>query len=70
MAPMLMTMVAWVMMEYEDAGEEHRRLRAMVSGFALAAFLAGGVAAECGAWINKKAPVTGGRVITLNRDRK
>jgi MFS family permease len=70
MAPMLMTMVAWVMMKYEDAGEEHRRLRAMVSGFALAAFLAGGVAAEFGAWINKKAPVTGGPVITLSQDGK
>jgi len=70
MAPMLMTMVAWVMMKYEDAGEEHRRLRAIVSGFALAAFLAGGVAAEFGAWINKKAPVTGVPVITLSRDGK
>jgi hypothetical protein len=70
MAPMLMTMVAWVMVKYEDAGEEHRRLRAMVSGFALAAFLAGGVAAEFGAWINKKAPVTGGPVITLSQDGK
>ncbi len=65
MAPMLMTMVAWVLTKYRGAVEEHRRLRALVTAFALAAFLAAGVAGGFGAFLNKKAPVQGGRLITL-----
>jgi hypothetical protein len=67
MAPILMTMVAWVLMKYEDAGEEHRRLRSTAVVFALAALLAGGVAAGFGALIDKQAPVTGGPAINLMR---
>jgi hypothetical protein len=67
MAPILMTMVAWVLMKYEDAGEEHRRLRSAVVVFALFALLAAGVAAGFGALIDKQAPVTGGTTINLMR---
>jgi MFS family permease len=70
MAPMLMTMVAWVMMKYDDAVEEHRRLRSIVAVFVVVAFLAAGVAGEFGALIDKHAPVEGGPVITLERDGK
>jgi hypothetical protein len=64
-APILMTMVAWVLIRYRGSIEEHRRVRRMVMAFAAAALLAAGVAGALGAFLNKKAPVDGGRVITL-----
>jgi len=70
MAPILMTMVAWVLMKYEDAGEEHRRLRSTAVVFALVALLAAGVAAGFGALIDKQAPVTGGPEINLMRGKR
>lgn len=67
MAPMLMTMVAWVFLRYAGASEEHRRIRAKIVSFTLAAFLAAGVAGFLGAMLNKHAPVQGGATITLMR---
>jgi hypothetical protein len=67
MAPMLMTMVAWVFLTYGGAGEEHRRIRSKIVSFAVAAFLAAGVAGFFGAMLNKHAPVEGGTTITLMR---
>jgi hypothetical protein len=70
MAPILMTMAAWVLMRYKEAVEQQRRLRVTVAMFALTGLLATGVAAGFGAWINKKAPVAGGSTIALAQDRK
>jgi hypothetical protein len=70
MAPMLMTMVAWVFLRYEGASEEHRRIRAKIVSFAVAAFLAAGVAGFFGAMLNKHAPVQGGATITLTREAR
>lgn len=70
MAPILMTTVAWVMMKYQDTGEEHRRVRAVVTALAVVAFLAAGIAGEFGALLDKHAPVEGGRAITLRQDAR
>jgi hypothetical protein len=67
MAPMLMTMVAWVFLRYEGASEEHRRIRSKIVSFAVTAFLAAAVAGFFGAMLNKHAPVRGGSTITLMR---
>jgi hypothetical protein len=65
MAPILMTMVAWVLIRYKGAVDEHRNVRALVVAFAAAALLAACIAGVFGAFLNKKAPVGGGRAITL-----
>ena len=65
MAPILMTMVAWVLIRYKGSIDEHRNVRALVVAFAAAALLAACIAGVFGAFLNKKAPVAGGRVITL-----
>lgn len=67
MAPILMTMAAWVMLRYRNSAGEHRRLRAAATAFAMAALLATGIAAGFGALINKQAPVNGGSTIQLMR---
>ncbi|HEX4311565.1 MAG TPA: hypothetical protein VHZ25_16155 [Acidobacteriaceae bacterium] len=64
-APILMTMVAWVLIRYRKSIDEHRKVRATVMAFAGAALLAAGIAGVFGAFLNKKAPVDGGRVLTL-----
>jgi hypothetical protein len=69
MAPILMTMAAWVLIRYKAAVDEHRSLRALVTAFVAAALLAAGIAGIFGAFLNKKAPVGGGRVITLRSGR-
>jgi hypothetical protein len=66
LAPMSITMVAFVFCRYGRELGRHRQLRAAVLGFAMASFLAAGVAGFFGAMINKRAPVTGGVVISLD----
>jgi len=70
MAPMAMTMVAYVLLKYKGAMEEHRALRKQVLVFAMVAFLAAGVAGGFGALIDKAAPVDGGRIIHLMEGAK
>ena len=65
LAPIAMTMVAYVTMKYGRAITRPRYMRTAVLGFALAAFMATGVAGAFGAFLNKYAPVRGGSAIVL-----
>jgi hypothetical protein len=70
MAPIAITMVAYVTMTYGRAIVHHRDLRIAVLGFAVAAFVATGIAGGFGALLNKYAPVKGGSVIIIMGDGK
>jgi putative Mn2+ efflux pump MntP len=65
LAPIAMTMVAYVTMKYRQAITQHRNIRIAVLVFAVAAFFATGVAGAFGAFLNKYAPIRGGSVIIL-----
>ena len=65
LAPIAMTMVAYVTMKYGRAIIQHRNMRIGVLGFTVAAFVATGIAGGFGAFLNKYAPVRGGEVIIL-----
>ncbi len=65
LAPIAMTMVAYVILKYGRAITHFGSLRAAVLGFTVAAFVATGVAGAFGAFLNKYAPVRGGSVIVL-----
>jgi hypothetical protein len=65
LAPIAITMVAYVTMRYGRAIIRHKDMRIAVLGFALAAFIATGIAGAFGAFLNKYAPVRGGHVIVL-----
>lgn len=65
LAPISMTMVAYVTMKYGAAITKHRQLRLAILGFAVVAFVATGVAGAFGAFLNKFAPVRGGTPIVL-----
>jgi len=65
LAPIAMTMVAYVALTYGRGIIQHRQLRIAVLTFAVAAFAATGVAGAFGALLNKIAPVRGGNPITL-----
>jgi len=64
-APIAMTMVAYVFMKYGSTLSQHRELRKAVLVFAVVAFFATGVAGAFGAFLNKYAPVRGGASIIL-----
>src|ERR1700735_1503530 len=66
-APISITMVAFVFMRYGRELSHHQQLRAAVLGFAVASFLAAGIAGFFGAMINKQAPVQGGVTIKLTQ---
>ena len=65
LAPIAVTMVAYVTMKYGRGIIQHRNMRIAVLGFALVAFIATGVAGAFGAFLNKYAPVRGGGTIIL-----
>ncbi|MBS0384473.1 MAG: hypothetical protein JSS00_03890 [Proteobacteria bacterium] len=65
LAPIAMTMVAYVTLTYRREIVQHRHLRIAVLTFAVAAFAATGVAGAFGALLNKVAPIRGGASITL-----
>jgi hypothetical protein len=65
-APISITMVAFVFIRYGRDLKNHPQLRATVLSFALASFLAAGIAGFFGAMINKYAPVQGGPTIQLS----
>jgi hypothetical protein len=69
-APIAITMVAYVTMKYGRAIIEYRDLRRAVLGFAIAAFFATGVAGAFGAFLNKYAPVRGGAPIVIMQGEK
>jgi hypothetical protein len=62
-APIAMTMVAYVWMKYQKSWREHPQVRRSVLAFALVAFAAAGVAGFFGAMLNKYAPLNGGSTI-------
>lgn len=64
-APIAMTMVAYVYAKYGAVLNRHLNLRKAVLAFVVAAFLATGVAGAFGAFLNKYAPVRGGDTIHL-----
>jgi uncharacterized membrane protein len=70
LAPIAITMVAYVTMKYGRAIIQHRNMRIAVLGFAVAAFAATGIAGGFGAFLNKYAPIKGGEVIILMGDGK
>ena len=65
LAPIAMTMVAYIFVKYGPAINRHREIRTAVLAFAVVAFIATGVAGAFGAFLNKYAPVRGGATITI-----
>ena len=65
LAPIAMTMVAYVTLTYGRQIILHRQMRIAVLAFAVAAFVATGIAGGFGAMLNKVAPVRGGSPIVL-----
>ena len=65
LAPIAMTMVAYVFWKYGAGLYRMRHVRAAVLAFTVVAFLATGVAGAFGAFLNKYAPVRGGPTIQL-----
>lgn len=65
LAPIAITMVAYVISKYGRSITQHPKMRAAVLTFAIAAFAATGVAGAFGAFLNKYAPVRGGDTIIL-----
>lgn len=68
-APIAMTMVAYVFGKYGPSLAKHRDLRNAALIFTLAAFLSTGVAGAFGAFINKYAPIRGGETIHLMKGK-
>jgi hypothetical protein len=66
LAPISITMVAFVFIRYGRDLSHHRQLRTAVLCFAIVSFLSAGIAGLFGALINKQAPVQGGHVIQLS----
>jgi hypothetical protein len=64
-APIAMTMVAYVFGKYGRSVAKHRNLRNPALIFTLAAFVATGVSGGFGAFLNKYAPIRGGETIQL-----
>jgi uncharacterized membrane protein len=65
LAPIAMTMVAYVTWKYRRAIIKPSHMRVAVLVFTVAAFIATGVAGAFGAFLNKYAPVHGGQLIIL-----
>jgi hypothetical protein len=70
LAPISITMVAFVFIRYGRDLRNQKQLRAAVICFAAASFLAAGIAGFFGAMIDKYAPVMGGHNIQLSREAK
>jgi hypothetical protein len=64
-APISMTMVAYVYGKYGQSLNKYASLRKAALVFTLAAFIATGAAGAFGAFLNKYAPVRGGETIQL-----
>ena len=67
LAPISITMVTEVFLQYGRDLRQHRALRTAALTFTAASFLAAGVAGFFGAMINKHAPVDGGHIIQLSQ---
>ena len=69
-APIAITMVAYVTLKYRGAISRPPQMRTAALGFTVAAFVATGVAGAFGAFLDKYAPVRGGSVIVLMNGEK
>lgn len=69
-APMVMTMIAFVLIRYRQIWLADRQIRRAVMGFTAAAFLAALLAGGWGAMIDKAAPVRSTDVIYIERGAK
>jgi hypothetical protein len=67
LAPISITMVAFIFTRYGRELKNHRQLRSAVLLFTVVSFVAAGIAGFSGAMINKYAPTQGGGVIHLSR---
>ncbi len=67
--PISMTMVAYLFSRYGPELARRRQLRSAVLGFTAVAFFATGVAGAFGALLNKNAPIRGGAVVVLQREK-
>lgn len=65
LAPIAMTMVAFVFAKYGPSLARQKQVRSAVLAFTAVAFIATGVAGGFGAFLNKFAPVRGGATIQL-----
>jgi hypothetical protein len=69
-APIAITMVAYVTLKYRRTITRPRQMWTAARGFTMAAFVATGIAGAFGAFLNKYAPVRGGSVIVLMNGEK
>jgi hypothetical protein len=69
LAPIAMTMVAYVFIKYGPRLAFHRQMRNAVLGFTAVAFFAAAVAGAFGAFLAKYAPVRGGAEIILFQEK-
>lgn len=69
LAPISITMVAFVFIKYGRDLKHHGQLRAAVLIFALASFVSARIAGFFGAMIDKYAPVQNGQTIQLNKGK-
>lgn len=65
LAPIAMTMVAYVFVTYGPALGKQSQIRTAAFVFVLVAFIATGIAGAFGAFLNKYAPIKGGPIIQI-----
>ena len=70
LAPIAMTMVAYVLTKHRSAMKSYPQIRTAALVFTLVALLSGGIAGMFGAVIDNHAPVKGGATIHLVREGK
>lgn len=69
-APIVMTMVAYVLAKYRGVARQHLGVRRAVVAFTVVALLSVGIAGFFGTMIDKAAPVTGGGMIMVSGGMK
>jgi uncharacterized membrane protein len=69
-APIVLTMLAFVLLRETRSLQRNPRLRNAVIGFAVVGLFSTAVAGLFGAMLDKAAPVQGGQIITLQRSAK
>jgi hypothetical protein len=69
LAPIAITMVAYILTRQRSAMKRESQIRKAVLTFAFVALACAGIAALFGAMINKHAPVKGGSEIQLLKER-